>query len=925
MAQCPAGILGLQRSAGNRAVASALAARPVPRVSAVATHPLASMHPSSVQQASVQRCGGEVHAGCPCAGETGIAESEGGESELGRPLQRVRFDDVTPTTGTTESPFLQRVPSWPDASTKNGARRTVTPFERWPVHGLSSGNQLPKHPNIPVSPDPKIEANNEANRGRIANSAGDSVEKADKRAIVYTPTALSQPNQLETPTPATTTAGVDVLFQLHGFNKGWRQSKANGTTRDEAIERIPQQLPAAMVAILPQGTELSSFGSLDVDGIAKDALASISAAWGAVPVRRVALGGHSGGGGAVAGLLATKPGKGEKPGADPAARRAQRRLPTGLSEVMLFDGINTGGQEEIVERWVLESIEEDRVALAGLTDNPAQATFPDTGMKFRATFSPGSSFYAPTHKKLKAAIDKAFLDKNRPPSVPQALWDRLKLNYQVIPADSGVAHDDQVAGKHGSTFDDHLKSSLGALTPGGKAPVVPGPVKPSSCPVPVKAAGAQGDLGVKQALFDAAPQTTQTELVSALAPTGATSCLLAGPRPVLRRGSSGEPVVTLQIELNFTGTRPELAEDGKFGPLTSAGVTEFQRRESLDPDGIVGAKTWARLDALADAQGESETGPGGGRGPTPVAGPATQPGTSALTSFVPGFPGQVAGPIPAGQVPGGQLPAGQVPGGAAPPVASSLPATGVPLVTSKGRFLRFPAPAGHTNNSDRPQFLTDAAKMKPYSGAGAAGAQVHPAVNSALDALIAAMHTEGATQDDESLKQASVSIGFRPSALSEGQLYLGALRKTITVNPTVFGGLTFPAALEAEAVSELGFTGSAKHDTFRDHVGTATGWTAALAQKLVSMTAQVKAPRGGSTHHSGVVLDISWPYAINATTVLSHDTKRERNADALRSAAGVWMNANAPTFGFDSYNTGVEIWHQEWRRWRGTAADPASP
>ena len=905
MARSPAGILGLQRFAGNRAVASALAARPVPKVSTMATHPLASMQP-----VSVQRCGGMVHAGCACAGETGNAETDGSESELTGPLQRLRVDDVTPAAGMTESPFLQRVPSWPDASTKNGARRTVAPFERWPVHGLSSGNQLPKHPNIPVNPDPKIEANNEANRARIANSAGDSVEKADKRAIVYTPTAFSQPNQLETPTPAITTAGVDILFQLHGFNKGWRQSRANGTTRDETIERIPQQLPAAMVAVLPQGTELSSFGSLDVDGIVKDALGSISAAWGAVPVRRVALGGHSGGGGAVAGLLATKPGKGEKPGADPAARRAQRRLPTGLSEVMLFDGINGGGQEEIVERWVLDSIEEDRVALAGLAGTPAQATFPDTSMKFRATFSPGSSFYAPTHRKLKAAIDKAFLDKNRPPSVPQALWDRLKLNYQVIPADSGVGHDDQVAGKHGSTFDDHLKSSLGALTPGGKPPVVPGPVKPSSCPVPVKTAGAQGNPGVKQALVDAAPQITQTELISALAPAGATSCLLAGPRPVLRRGSSGDPVVTLQIELNFTGTRPELTEDGKFGPLTSAGVTEFQRRESLDPDGIVGAKTWARLDALADAQGESD-GPEGGRGPIPVTRPVNQPGTSALNSFVPGV---------LGQVPGAPLP-----GGAAPPKAGSLPTTGVPLATPKGRFLRFPAPAGHTNTTDRPQFLTDAARMRPYSGAGAAGAQVHPAVNSALDALIAAMHTEGVTQDDESLKQASVSIGFRPSALSEGQLYLGALRKTITVNPTVFPGLTFPAALEAEAVSELGFTGSAKHNAFRDHLGAATGWTPALAQKLVSLTAQVKAPRGGSTHHSGVVLDISWPYATSATTVLSHDTKRERNADALRSAAGVWMNANAPTFGFDSYNTGVEIWHQEWRRWRGTAADPATP
>jgi hypothetical protein len=168
------------------------------------------------------------------------------------------------------------------------------------------------------------------------------------------------------------------------------------------------------------------------------------------------------------------------------------------------------------------------------------------------------------------------------------------------------------------------------------------------------------------------------------------------------------------------------------------------------------------------------------------------------------------------------------------------------------------------------------------------------------------------------MKQALVSIGFRAPSANEGALYLGALRKTIALNPTIFGPLTFPVVLEAEASSDLGFTGSARHTAFRDKVAAQPGWTAALAQKLVSETGKFKAPRGGSTHHSGVVVDISFPYALSTTVVLNHDTKRERNADALRSAAGVWLNANASSFGFDSYNTDVEIWHQEWRRWRGT-------
>jgi peptidoglycan hydrolase-like protein with peptidoglycan-binding domain len=59
------------------------------------------------------------------------------------------------------------------------------------------------------------------------------------------------------------------------------------------------------------------------------------------------------------------------------------------------------------------------------------------------------------------------------------------------------------------------------------------------------------------------------------------------PRPTLRRGLAGTPVVALQRMLG-------LEADGVFGPFTEAAVRAFQRRHNLVPDGIVGPKTWSK-------------------------------------------------------------------------------------------------------------------------------------------------------------------------------------------------------------------------------------------------------------------------------------------------------------------------------------------
>lgn len=63
------------------------------------------------------------------------------------------------------------------------------------------------------------------------------------------------------------------------------------------------------------------------------------------------------------------------------------------------------------------------------------------------------------------------------------------------------------------------------------------------------------------------------------------------PRPTLRRPVESELVKDVQAKLGIEG-------DGKFGPNTEAAVRAFQKLRELVPDGIVGPKTWAALDAI---------------------------------------------------------------------------------------------------------------------------------------------------------------------------------------------------------------------------------------------------------------------------------------------------------------------------------------
>jgi hypothetical protein len=63
---------------------------------------------------------------------------------------------------------------------------------------------------------------------------------------------------------------------------------------------------------------------------------------------------------------------------------------------------------------------------------------------------------------------------------------------------------------------------------------------------------------------------------------------------MLRQGSRGQRVTSLQMDLSVYGGHP-IAVDGIFGPETDGAVRSFQRDEGLDADGIVGPLTSAAL------------------------------------------------------------------------------------------------------------------------------------------------------------------------------------------------------------------------------------------------------------------------------------------------------------------------------------------
>lgn len=71
---------------------------------------------------------------------------------------------------------------------------------------------------------------------------------------------------------------------------------------------------------------------------------------------------------------------------------------------------------------------------------------------------------------------------------------------------------------------------------------------------------------------------------------------MADSRRELGYGATGDDVVQLQKTLNDRGY--QLDTDGIFGDKTRAAVKDYQSRNNLASDGIVGSNTWGRLDVM---------------------------------------------------------------------------------------------------------------------------------------------------------------------------------------------------------------------------------------------------------------------------------------------------------------------------------------
>jgi hypothetical protein len=238
----------------------------------------------------------------------------------------------------------------------------------------------------------------------------------------------------------------------------------------------------------------------------------------------------------------------------------------------------------------------------------------------------------------------------------------------------------------------------------------------------------------------------------------------------------------------------------------------------------------------------------------------------------------------------------------------------------------FPAPPTHTNYVNRPTKYAEESATRAYAGRGSnRSAKLLPEVHPAVHDLMTALLDYGDELGDHSIQSAVVQNGWRPpDDPSQGVNYLANIKMVINNAQLGFSNLTFPKSLEAEAESFLGGRDDPRWQVFVKHLSESPGWDAATASKFLDTVAQYYVPRGGfNPHATGLVFDLNFSMYHH---VRSKDQKAlvevedpvdahpMLNEAALRSAVGMWLNTYSIQFNFDSYNTGKEIWHMEWRK-----------
>jgi hypothetical protein len=244
----------------------------------------------------------------------------------------------------------------------------------------------------------------------------------------------------------------------------------------------------------------------------------------------------------------------------------------------------------------------------------------------------------------------------------------------------------------------------------------------------------------------------------------------------------------------------------------------------------------------------------------------------------------------------------------------------------KRTYYVFPKPPAHANDVNRPKKYAKEGDLRTYTGRGANGsARLLPEVHAAVHSLMTALLDYGDELGDNSIQSAVVQNGWRPpDDASQGVNYLANINMVLANRQYGFSNLTFPKSLEDEAESFLGERDNPHWQAFVEHLSKSPGWDAAKARQFLDTVAQFYVPRGGfNPHATGVVFDLNFSLYHH---VLSKDQKALVEAEdpvgahpilneaALRSAVGMWLNTYSMQFNFDSYNTGKEIWHMEWRK-----------
>jgi hypothetical protein len=334
---------------------------------------------------------------------------------------------------------LQRETAWPDApAPENGQTQGINAgplssgsFTRYPVHGISLGNT-------------------DKDRDDAA------WEAADHRAIVLLPSGLEA------------TAKPDVLVLFHGHSVGWREGRlgasgpvskkkpkgsiddpigsefdngyaVKGDTRDRVPDNLAASLNPKMIAVLPQGTHRSDFGSYETKDYVRQALTLIDAKWKEGNFGRIVLSAHSGGGPAITSPLAKSDRKAGGVAISPEVR-----------DIALFDAINGTGEEKNVRTWLSRQIAADIARLeVHPHDDAAQREYLATSTRFRAFFSDTDKskkhprgFYVDQHRRLQDFLADTF--KDRPDAVTPGAWTELGDHYVIDGPQVGRSHDDMI-------------------------------------------------------------------------------------------------------------------------------------------------------------------------------------------------------------------------------------------------------------------------------------------------------------------------------------------------------------------------------------------------------------------------------------------------------------------------------------------------